>query len=139
MNRDSWVHPRAGGFMPELNLFTRLQMGPYQLRNRLVMAPLTRNRAGRDGVPTELMIDYYAQRASAGLIISEATCIAPQGVGYAFTPGIWNAAQAGGWAAITHAVHAKGGRIFCQLWHVGRISHPSLQPDGALPVWRHRQ
>jgi N-ethylmaleimide reductase len=116
------------------DLFTPLQLGPYELKNRLVMAPLTRNRAGTDGVPTALMVTYYAQRASAGLIISEATCIAPQAVGYPATPGIWNGAQVAAWAAITDAVHARGGRIFCQLWHVGRISHPSLQPDGALPL-----
>jgi len=116
------------------DLFTPLQLGPYELKNRLVMAPLTRNRAGTDGVPTALMATYYAQRASAGLIISEATCIAPQAVGYPATPGIWNGDQIAAWATITDAVHARGGRIFCQLWHVGRISHPSLQPDGALPV-----
>ncbi len=118
--------------MPDL--FSPLQLGPATLPNRLVMAPLTRNRAGRDGVPTAMMAEYYAQRASAGLIISEATCISPQGVGYPLTPGIWNGAQVGGWAPITQAVHARGGHIYCQLWHVGRISHPSLQPDGALPV-----
>lgn len=116
------------------SLYSPLQLGPHTLANRLVMAPLTRNRAGRDGVPTELMVDYYAQRASAGLILSEATCIAPTAVGYPLTPGIWNGAQVGGWAPITQAVHARGGHIFCQLWHVGRISHPSLQPDGVLPV-----
>lgn len=118
--------------MPDL--FSPLQLGPCLLPNRVVMAPLTRNRAGRDGVPTRLMAEYYAQRASAGLIISEATCISPQAVGYPLTPGIWNGAQVGGWAGVTQAVHARGGRIYCQLWHVGRISHPSLQPDGALPV-----
>jgi N-ethylmaleimide reductase len=116
------------------DLFSPLQLGPYELRNRLVMAPLTRNRAGVDGVPTEIMATYYAQRASAGLIISEATCIAPQAVGYPATPGIWNGDQVAAWSRITQAVHARGGRIFCQLWHVGRISHPSLQPDGALPL-----
>jgi N-ethylmaleimide reductase len=118
--------------MPDL--FSPLQLGPINLPNRLVMAPLTRNRAQRDGVPTAIMAEYYSQRASAGLIISEATCIAPQAVGYPLTPGIWNGAQVGGWAPITQAVHAKGGHIYCQLWHVGRVSHPSLQPDGALPV-----
>lgn len=118
--------------MPDL--FSPLQLGPATLPNRLVMAPLTRNRARRDGVPTAMMVEYYSQRAGAGLIISEATCIAPQAVGYPLTPGIWNGAQVGGWAPITQAVHARGGHIYCQLWHVGRISHPSLQPDGALPV-----
>ena len=92
------------------DLFTPLQLGPYELKNRLVMAPLTRNRAGTDGVPTALMVTYYAQRASAGLIISEATCIAPQAVGYPATPGIWNGAQVAAWAAITDAVHARGVR-----------------------------
>lgn len=118
--------------MPDL--FSPLKLGAITLPNRVVMAPLTRNRASRDGVPTEMMALYYSQRASAGLIISEATCISPQAVGYPLTPGIWNGAQVGGWAAVTQAVHAKGGHIYCQLWHVGRISHPSLQPDGALPV-----
>jgi N-ethylmaleimide reductase len=98
------------------------------------MAPLTRNRARADGVPTPMMIEYYRQRASAGLIISEATCIAPTAVGYPLTPGIWNEHQAAGWAPIIAAVHAAGGRIFCQLWHVGRVSHPSLLPAGSLPV-----
>ncbi len=120
--------------MPTIDLFTPLQLGPHVLHNRLVMAPLTRNRAGRDGVPTGMMVEYYRQRAGAGLVITEATCIAPEGVGYPLTPGIWNGAQVGGWAPVTQAVHAAGGRIFCQLWHVGRISHPSLQPGGALPV-----
>ncbi|MCU0833126.1 MAG: alkene reductase [Chromatiaceae bacterium] len=120
--------------MSDLDLFTPLQLGPHQLPNRLVMAPLTRNRARADGVPTPMMIAYYRQRASAGLIISEATCIAPTAVGYPLTPGIWSAEQAAGWAPITAAVHAAGGRIFCQLWHVGRVSHPSLLPAGGLPV-----
>lgn len=120
--------------MSTADLFSPLQMGPHTLASRLVMAPLTRNRAGRDGVPTRMMAEYYAQRATAGLIISEATCISPQAVGYPLTPGIWNGAQVGGWAHVTQAVHARGGHIYCQLWHVGRISHPSLQPDGALPV-----
>lgn len=118
--------------MPDL--FSPLQLGPATLPNRLVMAPLTRNRAHRDGVPSAMMVEYYRQRASAGLIITEVTCIAPQAVGYPNTPGIWNGAQVGGWAPITQAVHASGGHIYCQLWHVGRISHPSLQPEGALPV-----
>jgi N-ethylmaleimide reductase len=98
------------------------------------MAPMTRNRAGRGNVPTELMAEYYAQRASAGLIITEASQISPQGVGYPSTPGIHSAEQVAGWRRVTDAVHGCDGRIFLQLWHVGRISHPSLQPDGAVPV-----
>jgi N-ethylmaleimide reductase len=120
--------------MPDIDLFTPLQLGPHTLRNRFVMAPLTRNRASRDGVPGALQVEYYRQRAGAGLILSEATCISPEAVGYPFTPGIWNGAQAAGWADVTAAVHGEGGKIFCQLWHVGRISHPDLQPDGQLPV-----
>ena len=115
-------------------LFTPIQLGPYRLENRVVMAPLTRNRAGDGNAPQGMNVTYYAQRASAGLIISEATQISPQGVGYPGTPGIHSAAQVNGWRRVTDAVHAKGGRIFLQLWHVGRISHPSLQPDGTLPV-----
>jgi N-ethylmaleimide reductase len=98
------------------------------------MAPLTRSRAGEDGVPRAIMAEYYAQRASAGLIITEGVNISPQARGYAFTPGLYNDAQVAGWQEVTGAVHARGGLIFPQLWHVGRISHPSLQPGGALPV-----
>ena len=116
------------------DLFQPVRLGPYQLANRIVMAPLTRSRAGDDGVPRPLMAEYYAQRASAGLIIAEGTNISPQGRGYAFTPGIYNDVQVEGWRQVTEAVHAQGGRIFPQLWHVGRVSHPSLQPGGALPV-----
>jgi N-ethylmaleimide reductase len=116
------------------DLFRPVRLGPYQLANRIVMAPLTRSRAGDDGVPRPLMAEYYAQRAPAGLIIAEGTNISPQGRGYAFTPGIYNDAQVEGWRQVTEAVHARGGRIFPQLWHVGRVSHPSLQPGGALPV-----
>ncbi len=116
------------------NLFTPLRLGPYELENRFVMAPLTRNRAGPGNVPRDMNAEYYAQRASAGLIITEATQISPQGVGYPGTPGIHSPEQIDGWSRVTDAVHARGGRIFLQLWHVGRISHPSLQPDGALPV-----
>ncbi|MCF8479195.1 MAG: alkene reductase [Rhodospirillum sp.] len=115
-------------------LFTPQAMGPLTLSNRIVMAPLTRARAGAGDVPTDLMATYYGQRATAGLIISEATPISNQGKGYAFTPGCYNAAQAAGWRKITDAVHAKGGKIFAQLWHVGRISHPDLQENGLLPV-----
>lgn len=117
-----------------LTVLSPVKLGPYELPNRLAMAPLTRCRASSDGIPNALMADYYRQRASAGLIISEATPVSPQGKGYPFTPGIYNDAQIQGWQAITSAVHEKGGRIFLQLWHVGRISHPSLQPEGALPV-----
>ena len=116
------------------DLFASLLLGPYALRNRVVMAPLTRNRAGPGGVPQPMNVAYYTQRSSAGLIITEGSQISPQGVGYPGTPGIHSAAQVAGWRGITDAVHAAGGRIFLQLWHVGRISHPSLQPDGALPV-----
>ena len=116
------------------DLFQPVRLGPYQLANRIVMAPLTRSRAGEDGVPRPLMAEYYAQRASAGLIIAEGTNISPQARGYAFTPGLYNDAQVEGWRQVTEAIHARGGRIFPQLWHVGRISHPSLQPGGALPV-----
>ncbi|MEJ2181208.1 MAG: alkene reductase, partial [Gammaproteobacteria bacterium] len=118
----------------QIDLFTPIQMGPYTLPNRIVMAPMTRNRAAAGNVPHELNVEYYRQRASAGLIITEASQISPQGVGYPATPGIHSAEQVAGWRHITEAVHAQGGHIFLQLWHVGRISHPSLQPGGALPV-----
>lgn len=117
------------------NLFSPLVIGDLELRNRLVMAPLTRSRTQQPGnIPTEMNALYYGQRAGAGLIISEATQISPQGMGYAMTPGIHDPAQVEGWKKVTTAVHEKGGKIFLQLWHVGRISHPSLQPEGALPV-----
>ncbi len=115
------------------SLFDPLKLGPYDLPNRILMAPLTRSRAGSERVPNGLMAEYYAQRASAGLIISEATSVTPMGVGYADTPGIWSAEQTEGWRQVTKAVHDKGGRIFLQLWHVGRISDPIFL-DGALPV-----
>lgn len=118
----------------DLSLFSPIQLGAYTLPNRIVMAPLTRNRAGEGNVPTELNAIYYAQRSSAGLLISEATQVTPYGQGYPATPGIHSPAQVEGWKAVTNAVHARGGRIFLQLWHVGRISHPSLQPGGVLPV-----
>lgn len=116
------------------DLFVPVQLGPYQLRNRIVMAPLTRSRADDEGVPGELQATYYAQRASAGLIVAEATNITPQAKGYIRTPGIWSKEQIAGWKLTTSAVHAQGGRIFLQLWHVGRVSHPDLQVGGALPV-----
>jgi N-ethylmaleimide reductase len=115
-------------------LFDPLQFGDILSSNRVVMAPLTRNRATADRVPTALMAIYYAQRASAGLIVSEATQISPAAQGYLDTPGIYNAAQIGGWRLITEAVHVNGGKIVAQLWHVGRISHTSLQPNGQAPV-----
>ena len=107
------------------DLFTPARLGALELPNRIVMAPLTRSRAGRGDVPGPMNAEYYAQRASAGLIISEATQIDRHGKGYAFTPGIETEAQAEGWRLVTQAVHGKGGRIFLQLWHVGRISHPT--------------
>ncbi|MBD3881460.1 alkene reductase [Phormidium tenue FACHB-886] len=116
------------------SLFSPIQLGRYELPNRLVMAPLTRNRAAAGNIPQEINVKYYAQRASAGLIVTEATQISPQGVGYPATPGIHAAEQVEGWKRVTEAVHQKGGHIFLQLWHVGRISHPSLQPNGELPV-----
>ena len=114
-------------------LFDPLKLGPYTLPNRILMAPLTRSRAGAERVPNALMAEYYAQRASAGLIISEATSVAPMGVGYADTPGVWSAEQTEGWRKVTDAVHKAGGRIFLQLWHVGRISDPIFL-NGKLPV-----
>jgi 2,4-dienoyl-CoA reductase-like NADH-dependent reductase (Old Yellow Enzyme family) len=114
-------------------LFKPLQLGSFTLPNRIIMAPLTRQRAGTRRIPNDLMCEYYAQRSSAGLILTEATSIEPMGLGYKDTPGIWNLEQIDGWKKITKAVHAKGGRIFLQLWHVGRISHP-LFLDGKTPV-----
>ena len=116
------------------DLFTPIEIGPLKLPNRIVMAPLTRSRAGAGNVPTVLNALYYAQRASAGLIISEATQVAPEGQGYISTPGIHSADQIEGWKCVTGAVHVAGGRIVLQLWHVGRISHRSFQPGGKLPV-----
>lgn len=115
-------------------VFTPYLLGDLQLPNRIVMAPLTRNRAEEGGLPTPLMAEYYAQRSSAGLIVSEASQISAQGQGYTGTPGIYTEAQIAGWELVTHAVHTCGGKIFLQLWHVGRISHTSLQPGGQPPV-----
>jgi 2,4-dienoyl-CoA reductase-like NADH-dependent reductase (Old Yellow Enzyme family) len=115
-------------------LLQPLQIGAISLSNRIIMAPLTRARATNPGrVPTELMVEYYTQRASAGLILSEATAVTPMGVGYANTPGIWSAEQVAGWQKITDAIHAQGGKIVLQLWHVGRISDPVFL-NGELPV-----
>jgi N-ethylmaleimide reductase len=115
-------------------LFTPVQMGKLQLPNRIIMAPLTRMRASNRGhVPSELHVEYYAQRASAGLIIGECTEISPDAYGWADTPGLWSAEQVRGWRAVTEAVHQKGGLMYAQLWHTGAISHPDFF-DGALPM-----
>jgi N-ethylmaleimide reductase len=115
-------------------LLTQVRLGPYELPNRVVMAPMTRSRAyNRDRVPTELHAEYYAQRASAGLIVTEGSQISPQGVGYIHTPGIHSQAQIRGWKKVTDSVHARDGHIFLQLWHVGYVSHPDFH-DGKLPV-----
>jgi N-ethylmaleimide reductase len=116
------------------DLFSPIQLGALALPNRVFMAPLTRCRASEGHVPNDLNAEYYAQRASAGLIISEATSVSPRGYGYPSTPGIHTEAQVAGWSKITDAIHAKGGHIYLQLWHVGRISHPAFQKDSSLPV-----
>jgi N-ethylmaleimide reductase len=115
-------------------LFTPIRFGAVDAPNRMAMCPLTRMRAGPDRVPTPLMAEYYAQRATAGLIVTEATAISQQGTGCPNTPGIYTAKQVAGWQRVTEAVHRAGGRIFLQLWHMGRVSHPSFQPGGGLPV-----
>ena len=115
-------------------LFDPLRIGDIACANRVVMAPLTRDRAGAGQVPTAMMATYYGQRASAGLIVSEATQVMPEGQGYLDTPGIHSTEQVAGWRGVAEAVHARGGRIVMQLWHVGRISHVSLQPGGRKPV-----
>lgn len=117
-----------------LDLFSPVKLGVISLNNRVVMAPLTRNRAGEGGVPQPINAAYYEQRASAGLIISEATPISAMAHGYPALPGIYTDAQVAGWKKVTDAVHAKGGKIVIQLWHVGRISHPSLLPNNVAPV-----
>lgn len=117
--------------MPDL--LSPVTLGSLDLPNRTIMAPLTRCRAGAGRVPNAMMAEYYAQRATAGLILTEATSVDPMGVGYPDTPGIWSDEQVTGWKAVTKVVHDKGGRIYLQLWHVGRISHPGYL-DGALPV-----
>jgi N-ethylmaleimide reductase len=114
-------------------LFDPTQAGDLQLANRIVLAPLTRNRAP-DAIPVPLMAEYYAQRASGGLLITEATAISHQGQGYADVPGLYGTAQLDGWKQVTQAVHDAGGKIVVQLWHVGRVSHTELQPDGGQPV-----
>lgn len=116
-------------------LFESTQLGPYTLKNRIVLPPLTRSRSSQPGnVPNDLMADYYRQRAGAGFMVTEGTQIEPRGQGYAWTPGIHSPEQVEGWRKITAAVHAEGSIIFAQLWHVGRVSHNSLQPGGAAPV-----
>jgi N-ethylmaleimide reductase len=116
------------------DLFQPTRLGAIEMSNRIAMAPVTRSRYGEDGVPDELHATYYAQRASAGLIVAEATNISAQGRGYAATPGIWNDEQVAGWKKVTDAVHAAGGKIVSQLWHVGRFSSTELQPNGEAPV-----
>jgi len=118
----------------KLDLLSPFQLGPYTLPNRVVMAPLTRNRAGLENIPGPMNVTYYTQRASAGLIITEASQVSPTGIGFPFTPGIHSSKQIAGWKLVTDAVHSCKGKIFLQLWHVGRISHPSMQPGGKLPV-----
>jgi len=115
------------------SLFEPLKVGDLEVPNRIFMAPLTRSRAGAERIPNRLMAQYYAQRASAGLIVSEATVVSPMGIGYADTPGIWSPEQVEGWKLTTRAVHDAGGRIFLQLWHVGRVSDPRYL-NGAQPV-----
>ena len=110
-------------------LFDPITIGAIEAPNRIFMAPLTRGRATRDHVPTPLMAEYYAQRATAGLIISEATGISQQGLGWPYAPGLWSSAQVEGWKPVTEAVHRAGGRIVAQLWHMGRLVHPSFTPD----------
>ncbi|HEC90200.1 MAG TPA: alkene reductase, partial [Alphaproteobacteria bacterium] len=116
------------------DLLSSAQLGPYSLKNRIVMAPMTRNRAAEGNVIQDMSVTYYRQRVSAGLIISEGSQISPHAVGYPRTPGIHSPEQIAGWQRVTDAVHEEGGCIFLQLWHTGRISHPSLLPDGELPV-----
>ena len=134
MFRTALNHPKEHPSGGAADLFSPVPLGAYLLANRIVMAPLTRSRANIDGTATALMAEYYAQRASAGLVIGEGTNISAQGRGYASTPGIYTERQVTAWQPVTQAVHARGSRMFLQLWHVGRLSHPSLQPDGGLPV-----
>jgi N-ethylmaleimide reductase len=115
-------------------LFAPYALGPLELENRMVMAPMTRSRANAERAVHDLQVEYYRQRAGAGLLITEATQVSPRGIGYPATPGLYTAAQEEGWRKVTTAVHEAGGLIYSQLFHVGRISHPSMQPGGALPV-----
>jgi N-ethylmaleimide reductase len=128
------LSPALGAPICPSSRFSPVRMGDLDLRNRIVMAPLTRMRAGPiDHVPTALQVEYYAQRASAGLIVAEATAISPDGFGWADTPGLWSAEQVRGWRRVTNAVHAAGGRIIAQLWHTGAIAHPDLR-GGTQPL-----
>ena len=121
--------------MKQTDLFSPISLDGLTLANRVIMAPLTRNRAAMPGnIPQAMNVTYYAQRAAAGLIISEAAQVSPEGVGYPATPGIHSQQQVDGWHAVTDAVHAQGGRMFVQLWYCGRISHPDLLPDHQQPV-----
>lgn len=120
--------------MTESKLLSPATLGTLELPNRVIMAPLTRCRAGDDYIPQPMNATYYAQRASAGLIITEATQVARNGIGYPNTPGIYTSEQVEGWKQVTDAVHAEGGRIFLQLWHAGRVAHPSFLPDGEIPI-----
>ena len=120
--------------MSKESLFSPLQLGVLQIPNRIIMAPLTRMRAGPNSVPTPMNAKYYAQRASAGLIISEGTAVSLDAHGYPSAPGIYTAEQIAGWRVVTDAVHARGGRIIMQIAHNGRNSHSSLRPDGSVPV-----
>lgn len=129
-----------------MELFTPVKLGDLDLKNRIVMAPLTRRRANSEGVPSKSAALYYAQRASAGLIVSEGTCISPEGIGDRGLPGLWSDEQVERWRDSTHAVHDRGGLIVAQLWHTGRASHPKLQPDGgpavapsAIPIEKDRE
>lgn len=119
---------------PTLDLLSPLQIGALTLKNRFIMAPLTRNRAGEGLVPTEMMVEYYRQRASAGLIITEATLVTEDGIGYPNIPGIYSQAQVKGWKKVTDAVHEAGGKIFMQIWHCGRVGHSSMMPGGRRPM-----
>ena len=121
--------------MSEKTLFDSVTLGPYQLKNRIFLPPLTRSRSDQPGnIPSQMMVDYYSQRTSAGFMVTEGTQIEPRGQGYAWTPGIHSQEQIEGWKKVTQAVHDKGGIIFSQLWHVGRVSHTSLQPNNAAPI-----
>ena len=121
--------------MTHSELFKTTQLGPYTLKNRIVLPPLTRSRSSQPGnIANDLMATYYRQRSGAGFMVTEGTQIEPRGQGYAWTPGIHSPEQIQGWRKVTDAVHAEGGVIFAQLWHVGRVSHTSLQPGGEAPI-----
>jgi N-ethylmaleimide reductase len=116
-------------------LFNPIRLGPFTLKSRIVLPPLTRSRSTQPGnIPNDVMATYYGQRSGAGFMVTEGAQIEPRGQGYAWTPGIHSAAQIDGWRQVTERVHAEGGIVFAQLWHVGRVSHTTLQPDGGAPV-----